>query len=98
MKTAAAGRSIFPLPSDVRAQIQSSITITSLEDVVVELVKNALDAEATEIKIHLDSSKGACEVKDNGVGIPPADFGADGSLGRQFRKRASEVYVASADH
>lgn len=77
-------KTIFPLPAEVRAQIRSSIAITTLNDVVIELVKNALDAGSSNIRISLDIGKGACEVEDNGMGILAADFAPDGGLGQQF--------------
>ena len=76
---------ILPLPPDVQAQVQSSITITSLNDVVCELVKNSLDAGATRINISVDPGRGATEVEDNGMGIPATDFALDGGLGKHFR-------------
>ena len=77
---------ILPLPLDVRAQIQSSIAITSLNDVAVELLKNSLDAEATNVRICINPGKGACEVEDNGIGIPAPVFESHGGLGQHFRK------------
>lgn len=77
-------KAILPLPPSVRAQIQSSITITTLNDVIVELLKNSLDSGATNIKVKIDRSKGGCEVQDNGSGIPSAEFAESGGLGNPF--------------
>ena len=77
--------SIRPLPRHVAEQIKSSVLITSLNDAVSGLVKNALDAEATAINIYLDYVKGGCTIEDNGVGIPPPEFRPDGGLGRAHR-------------
>lgn len=77
---------ILPLPLEVRARIQSSITITSLNDVAVELLKNSLDAEARNIRICMNPGKGACEVEDDGIGIPAPDFEPGGGLGQHYRK------------
>ena len=74
--------SIQPLPSDVIAQIKSSISITSLNGVILELLKNSLDAESTKIEITVDYSRGACIVEDNGLGILPSEFSANGGLGK----------------
>ncbi|KAI9054024.1 hypothetical protein LZ554_001197 [Drepanopeziza brunnea f. sp. 'monogermtubi'] len=74
--------SIQPLPPDVVAQIKSSIIITSLNGVVRELVKNSLDAGATKIEICLDYGHGGCSVEDDGLGILPSEFSADGHLGK----------------
>ncbi|KAL2073894.1 hypothetical protein VTL71DRAFT_11220 [Oculimacula yallundae] len=74
--------SIQPLPPDVIAQIRSSITITSLNGVICELVKNSLDADAKKIDISVDYARGSCSVEDDGVGILPSEFRADGHLGK----------------
>jgi DNA mismatch repair protein MLH3 len=78
--------SIQPLPPEVVAQIKSSITISSLNVVVCELVKNSLDASSTKVEITVDYSRGACAVDDNGVGILPAEFDVGGGLGRLYRQ------------
>lgn len=74
--------SIKQLPSDVVAQIKSSIAITSLNSVVLGLVKNSLDARSSKINISVDYRKGNCSVEDNGLGIAPAEFLVDGALGK----------------
>ncbi|ROV97126.1 hypothetical protein VMCG_07524 [Cytospora schulzeri] len=74
--------SIKPLPRDVVAQIKSSVAITSLNNVICGLVKNALDAEATKINLTVDYSRGNCSIEDNGVGIPPSEFKDTGGLGQ----------------
>jgi DNA mismatch repair protein MLH3 len=75
---------ILPLPDDVVAQIKSSTAIVSLTDVVLELVKNSLDARATKVEASVDFARGACTVEDNGLGIPPLEFTEDGGLGRRY--------------
>lgn len=74
--------SIKPLPGDVVAQIKSSVTVTSLNSVVIGLIKNSLDAEATKINISVDYSRGNCSIEDNGIGINPSEFKDDGGLGQ----------------
>ena len=78
--------SIQQLPPDVIAQIKSSTTITSLNGVVTELVKNSLDARASKIDISIDYGRGSCVVEDNGLGIPPSEFKVEGGLGKLYRK------------
>jgi DNA mismatch repair protein MLH3 len=74
--------SIKQLPSDVVAQIKSSTAITSLNSVVLGLVKNSLDAQSSKINISVDYRKGNCSVEDNGLGIAPAEFLVNGGLAR----------------
>ncbi|KAL4947364.1 hypothetical protein BDW69DRAFT_190259 [Aspergillus filifer] len=74
--------SIQPLPREVAAKIKSSISITDLNGVILELGKNALDANARNIYVNVDYRRGGCIVEDNGDGIPPAEFQPDGGLGK----------------
>lgn len=76
----------MPLPAEVIARIKSSTTITTLTGGVLGLVKNALDAEANKVDITVDFRRGSCAVEDNGVGIAPAEFGEDASLGKMYCK------------
>ncbi|KAI8934360.1 hypothetical protein NX059_009095 [Plenodomus lindquistii] len=75
-------RCILPLPEHVAAQIKSSTAIVSLSGVVLELLKNSLDAKAARIDVAVDYARGGCTVEDDGVGIPPNEFREQGGLGR----------------
>lgn len=76
--------SIRPLPEQVVAQIKSSTAIVSLGGVVLELLKNSLDAKATRIVVNVDFARGGCVVEDDGLGIQPAEFSEDGGLGKRY--------------
>jgi DNA mismatch repair protein MLH3 len=69
---------IRPLPPEVAAKIRSSVRITHLKEVALELVKNSLDADAQSITITVDFRRGGLVVEDDGYGIPPTEF-KDGS-------------------
>ncbi|KAF2690773.1 hypothetical protein K458DRAFT_355013 [Lentithecium fluviatile CBS 122367] len=89
-------RPILRLPEEVVAQIKSSTVIVSLHGVVLELLKNALDAKATRIEVSVDFTRGACSVEDNGLGIAPAEFRPDGGLGKLYctsKYHAEESYL-----
>lgn len=73
------------LPPQVVAKIKSSTSITDLNRVVVELVKNALDANAHTVSVTVDFHRGGCMVEDDGDGILPAEFESDGGLGKAHR-------------
>ncbi|KAI9851313.1 MAG: DNA mismatch repair protein [Vezdaea acicularis] len=73
---------ILPLPQEVVAQIKSSTTITSLPMVIQELIRNALDADASSINISVDFKRGGCTVEDDGSGIHPGEFQEAGGLGK----------------
>ncbi|PLB33187.1 putative DNA mismatch repair protein (Mlh3) [Aspergillus candidus] len=71
---------IKPLPPEVVAKIKSSTSVTNLSDVIVELVKNALDANSRTVFVTVDFQRGGCVVDDDGDGILPAEFEAHGGL------------------
>ncbi|KAF9693908.1 hypothetical protein EKO04_008188 [Ascochyta lentis] len=76
--------SIRPLPDEAVAQIKSSTAIVSLTGVVLELLKNALDAKAAKIHVTVDFARGGCTVEDDGLGLAPAEFREDGGLGKLY--------------
>jgi DNA mismatch repair protein MLH3 len=80
--------SIQPLPPAVIAQIKSSITVTNLNSVVTELLRNSLDADSKKIDINVDYGRGGCVVEDDGLGILPFEFGENGGLGKLYRKNS----------
>lgn len=76
--------SIRPLPDEVVAQIRSSTAVVSLTGVILELIKNSLDAKAARIHATVDFARGGCTVEDDGLGITPAEFGEHGALGKLY--------------
>lgn len=78
------------LPPDVVAKLKSSTSITHLNGVVLELVKNALDANAHTVFVTVDVRRGSCIVEDDGDGIPPAEFESSGGLGKAHRTLTCE--------
>jgi DNA mismatch repair protein MLH3 len=79
-------QSILPLSNEVIAQIKSSAAITNLTAAILGLVQNSLDANASKITVEVDHGRGGCVIEDDGFGIAPAEFGADGGLGKLYRK------------
>ena len=53
----------------VRTKLRSSQILTSLPQVISELVQNSLDAGANQIEVGIDCEEWECWVKDNGTGI-----------------------------
>jgi DNA mismatch repair protein MLH3 len=82
---------IKALPKDVVAKVKSSATITNLNHVILGLLENALDAGARKIDIQVQESRGSCTVEDDGYGIPPVEFAAQGGLGKMNRKQFSHA-------
>jgi len=58
------------LSEPVRTRLRSTQILTSLPQVVSELVQNSLDASASHIDIGVDCQEWECWVKDDGHGIP----------------------------
>lgn len=57
------------LPQSTQLSLRSSQILTSLAQVVSELVQNSLDANARHIEVGLDCEDWGCWVRDNGHGI-----------------------------
>lgn len=83
-ETQNASSTILQLPEDVIAQIKSSTTIISLNQVILGLFENSLDAQATKIDISVNYRRGGCTIEDNGIGILPLEFRETGGLGRMY--------------
>lgn len=79
------GAGIRQLPPDVVAKIKSSISITHLNGVIVDLAKNSLDANAHTVLVSVDFKRGSCIVEDDGEGIRPDEFESTGGLGKAHR-------------
>jgi DNA mismatch repair protein MLH3 len=73
---------ILPLSEDAISRINSSKQITSLSGVILALLENALDADATKTDISVNFGRGSCIVEDNGTGIPSVEFSEHGGLGK----------------
>ncbi|KAM5469758.1 DNA mismatch repair protein [Microsporum audouinii] len=84
---------IRALPQEVAGQIRSSSVVTNLNGVILELIKNSLDARASTITVMVDFQKGTCTVEDNGLGIPPDEFHENGGIGKLHH--TSKFYTPS---
>lgn len=69
--TADAGPSghITYLPSSTQSQLRSTQILTSLPQIISELVQNSLDAGAHSVDVTLDPTEWECSVRDDGAGI-----------------------------
>ena len=75
---------IQPLDKTSQAKIKSSVQILCLNDVVLGLIRNAIDARASSIKVVLSYRRGFCSVLDDGHGIPSEEFAPNGHLAQPY--------------
>ncbi|KAJ7044715.1 hypothetical protein C8F04DRAFT_1069288 [Mycena alexandri] len=60
---------IEPLPDITRSKLRSTQILTSLSQIVSELLQNSLDAGARQIDIGVDCEEWTCWVRDDGFGM-----------------------------
>eukprot|EP00887_Chlorella_sp_A99_P007462 scaffold2.g7462.t1 len=67
---------VVRIPGPLLARLRSQVTVSSLSQVVGELVANAVDADATEVHVRLDCTPSCLRVSvaDNGTGVPTASM------------------------
>lgn len=82
---------ISALPPETVRLLGSPVVYTSPVSFVKELVDNAIDARATSIEILVSpNTLDSIEVRDNGHGISPQDFGSIGRRGHTSKLRKFE--------
>ena len=67
-------RQITSLPSATTSLLRSTLVIPSLPAALVELVQNALDAQATRIDVSVDLDRWTIKCEDNGIGITRSEL------------------------
>lgn len=74
---------ICELPQDTKDQLRSTFLIQTLPSCIVELVQNALDAQARNIEVAVSLANWECRVTDNGIGIEPSSLEL---IGKRYRE------------
>ncbi len=83
------GMSILPLPEGTVRQLGSTLVIVDPTLLLKELLDNALDSGATSIDVLVSpNTVDKIEVRDNGHGISPDDFGFLGCPGHTSKLRS----------
>lgn len=77
-------RNILPLEMETQTKLASSVRLLSLNQVIMGLLENALDARSRTIRITLNYSWGFCSVQDDGVGIDKQEFEVDRYLATPY--------------
>ena len=81
-----------PLSEPVRTRLRSTHILTSLPQVVSQLVQNSLDASASHIDIGVDCQEWECWVKDDGDGVPRSGLDALSKSYEAGRYSTSSLY------
>lgn len=90
--------SLNQLSVETRAKLRSAQLLTSLPQVVSELLQNSLDAGASQVDIGVDCEEWSCWVRDNGAGISKAGLTMIGKGSEEGRYNTSKAYtLASLD-
>ncbi|KAF8076667.1 hypothetical protein FPV67DRAFT_1472252 [Lyophyllum atratum] len=87
---------IKKLDISTQVQLRSSQILTSLPQIVSELVQNSLDANAANIEIGVDCEEWICWVKDDGDGISKDGLALLGSGAEDGRYGSSKSYQSDA--
>ena len=84
---------IKSLPSSTKTKLRSTQILTSLPQLVSELVQNSLDAGAREVEISIDPEEWECWVRDDGAGIPHDGLAmlAGGPEARRYGRRSTQL-------
>ncbi|KAL4260038.1 DNA mismatch repair MutL/HexB family protein [Pleurotus pulmonarius] len=84
--------SIEQLSAETRARLRSTQILTSLPQVVSELLQNSLDAGARQISIGVNCDEWSCWVTDDGSGIGKDGLAALGKGSEHGRYNTSKAY------
>lgn len=79
-----------------QSRLRSTQILTSMPQIVLELLQNSLDAEATVVEIGLDTREWTCWVKDNGHGLDKKDLEVIGQEGDSGRYSTSKRYAPNS--
>ncbi|KAH7105604.1 hypothetical protein BKA62DRAFT_690292 [Auriculariales sp. MPI-PUGE-AT-0066] len=82
---------IETLPTETQSRIRSTQLLTTLVQVVSELIQNAIDAGSSRVDVTLDVDAWSCNVRDDGPGIPHDLLAGVGSS----RYHTSKTYSSS---
>lgn len=88
--------SLNQLSVETRAKLRSSQLLTSLPQVVSELLQNSLDAGASQVDIGVDCEEWSCWVRDNGAGISKAGLTMIGKGSEEGRYNTSKAYTPAS--
>lgn len=89
---------ITPLPQRTRSILRSTVILTSLVQVVSELIQNSLDANARSIQVGIDCDDWSCWVQDDGTGFAIDSLELLANYCKAGSMRYSTSKVPDGDH
>jgi len=98
MSAASEPQAIRILPESQAKLLTTGQLVIDVTSIVRELVENALDAGATQVKVTVAAQADSIEVADNGVGIPAPDRLLIGSAHATSKISAFEDIFSSSSH
>ncbi|KAI0774490.1 hypothetical protein C8Q74DRAFT_1317230 [Fomes fomentarius] len=84
------------LPPSTKSKLRSTQILTSLPQLVTELVQNSLDASAHHIDVSIDPEEWECWVRDDGVGISRESLGLLAGGSESGRYGTSKAYTPAS--
>ncbi|OSD04616.1 hypothetical protein PYCCODRAFT_1386837 [Trametes coccinea BRFM310] len=87
---------ITSLPSSTQSRLRSTQILTSLPQLVSELVQNSLDAGARNVEISLDAAEWECWVRDDGAGISKEGLSILSQGSERGRYGTSKAYTPAS--
>jgi DNA mismatch repair protein MLH3 len=89
---------ITPLPQRTRSILRSTVILTSLVQVISELIQNSLDANARSIQLGIDCDDWSCWVQDDGTGFTIDSLEFMANCCKTDSMRYSTSKVTDGDH
>ncbi|KIJ37395.1 hypothetical protein M422DRAFT_177918 [Sphaerobolus stellatus SS14] len=83
---------IKSLPAFSRSLLRSTTILTSLPQIISELVQNSLDAGASHVEVGVDVEQWQCWVRDDGHGMSKDDMSILAKAGEEGRYGSSKAY------
>jgi len=80
-------KEIAKLSEHTQARLRSTQILTTLPQIVSELIQNSLDAQASHIDVGLNCDEWMCWVSDDGLGISKQDLESFGGEDDSMRYR-----------
>ncbi|KAH7887522.1 hypothetical protein F5I97DRAFT_1861022 [Phlebopus sp. FC_14] len=88
--------SLKQLSAETRAKLRSTQILTSLPQIVSELLQNSIDSGASQIDIGVDCEEWCCWVMDNGTGFSKDSLAKIGKGSDAARYNSSKAYTPAS--